>query len=250
MTAPSRVLGRLLSGDLDRVLDRLGQDRRVAQRQDLGPGLVERVEDRGDRTFGVDDHGLALELAERILELGALVQADSIAEMLANLGPDLLAGDEQVRRAVRIDQSISERDRGVGDVGAADVERPGDRIERRQDRRVGMVLGQPVGDLGALLGRRLAGILIGLDDQMGFRRLGPVGPHLVDRVARDRDQLGAAAGERFLGLGHPVAGVKPRIVADARAFGRMVLEPVGDAGLGHRLIAPFVGGDLLRTWSV
>ena len=88
-----------------------------------------------------------------------------------------------------------------------------------------MLLGEPVADLGALLGRRLAGILVGLDDEMRLRRLGPVLPDLVDRVAVDRDQLGAAAGERFLRLLHPVAGVQPGIVADPRAFGRMLLEP-------------------------
>ena len=177
------LLRGLLAGDLGRVLDRLGQDRRVAQRQDLGAGLVERVEDRRDRALGIDHDGLALELAERAFELGALVEAHAVAEMLADVGADLLAGDEQVGGAVGIDQRIGQRDRRVGHVRAADVERPGDRIERGQHRRVGVLLGQPVGDLGALLGRRLAGILVGLDDEMGLRRLGPVLPDLVDRIA-------------------------------------------------------------------
>ena len=35
------------------------------------------------------------------------------------------------------------------------------------------------------------------------------------------------------------------IVADARALGRMLLEPFGGARLGHRLVAPLVGADLL-----
>ncbi len=109
-------LGGLLAGDLDRVLDRLGQHRRVAHRQDLRPRLLERLEDRGDRALGIDDDRLALELAERALELRALVQPDAVAEMLADLGPDLLAGDEQVGGAVGIDQGIGQRDRGVGHV--------------------------------------------------------------------------------------------------------------------------------------
>ena len=58
-------------------------------------------------------------------------------------------------------------------------------------------------------------------------------------------QLGAAAGQRLLGLLHPVARVQPRVVADARALGRMVLQPLGGAGFGHRLVAPFGRADLL-----
>ena len=106
------------------------------------------------------------------------------------------------------------------------------------------LLGQPVADFGALFGGRLAGKFVGLDDQLGLRHFGAVGPDLVDRVALDRDQLGAAGGERFLGLLHPIAGVQPGIVADPRAFRRMFLEPVGGAGLRHRLIAPLTSADL------
>src|SRR5437763_1567926 len=46
-------LGALLAGDLGRILERLGKHRRVAHRQDLGAGLVERLEDRGDRALRV-----------------------------------------------------------------------------------------------------------------------------------------------------------------------------------------------------
>ena len=109
-----------------------------------------------------------------------------------------LTGDEQVGGAVGIDQRIGQRDRRAGDVGAADVERPGDRIERRQHRRVGAMLGQPVGDVGALFGRVLAGILVGLDDQVRLRRLGTVLPHRVDRVALDRHQLAPRAASASL----------------------------------------------------
>ena len=81
---------------------------------DLGAGLVERLEDRRDRALGIDDDGLALELGERAFELGALVQADAVAEMLADVGADLLAGDEQIGGAVGVDQRIGQRDRRVG----------------------------------------------------------------------------------------------------------------------------------------
>src|SRR6185369_15088481 len=107
------------------------------------------------------------------------------------------------------------------------------------------MLGQPVTDLGALLCRRLAGVLIGLDDEMRLRSFRPVLPDLVDRVLLHRHELGAACRERFLRLLHPVARVQPGIVADARALGRMFLEPLRRARLRHRLVAPLVGADLL-----
>ncbi len=173
------------------------------------------------------------------------MQPDSVAEMLAHFRPNLLRSDEQIRSAVSVDHRISKRDRCMRDVLAADIERPGDGVERREYRGVGMMLDQPVADLGALLRRGLARIFVRLDDEVRFRRLGTVGPDLVDRIAFDRHQLGAAAGKRFLRLLHPVARVQPRVIADARAFGRMFLEPLRRARLGHRLIAPLGRADLL-----
>ena len=105
------LLRRLLAGDLDRVLDRLGKDGRVADREDLRAGLVERLEDRRDRALRVDRNGLALQLAERRLERVALVQPHAIAEMLPNLGADLLRVHEQVGGAVGLDQRKGQRDR-------------------------------------------------------------------------------------------------------------------------------------------
>ena len=119
----------------------------------LAPARLECVEDRRHRALRVDHHGLALELAERGFELRALVEAHAVAEMLANVGPDFLAGHEQIGGAVGIDQRISERDRRMGHVRPADVKRPGDRIERGEHRGVGVLLGQPVADFGPLLGR-------------------------------------------------------------------------------------------------
>ena len=52
-------LGGVVAGDLDRVLDRLGQHRRIAHGDDLRAGLVERLEDRRDRPLGIDRDRLA-----------------------------------------------------------------------------------------------------------------------------------------------------------------------------------------------
>ena len=84
-----------------------------------------------------------------------------------------------------------------------------------------------------------------MDDEPGPRRLRPVVPDRVDRVLADRDQLGALLGQRFARLLHPILGMKPGIVADPAAVGRMDLQPVGDAGLRHRLVAPVIAVDLV-----
>ncbi len=238
-------LRRPVAGDLDLVLDRLGQDRGVALRDDFRPGRVQRLEDRRHRPLGIDRHGLAGERGERRFEVAPLVQAHAVAEMRADIVADLLGSDEQVGGAVVMDEGEGERDRGPLHVLAAHVEGPGDRIERRQHRGVGLLLLQPVRHLLPLGGGALAGIDVGVDDQPRPRGLGPVGPDRVDRVAAHRDQLRALVGERLARLLHPVLGVQPGIVADPPAVGRVRLEPVGDAGLGHRLVAPVGAVDLV-----
>ena len=130
------------------------------------------------------------------------------------------------------------------DVLASDVESPGDRIERGQDRRVGLLGLEPVRHLLPLRRRGLAGIMVGMDDEPGPRRLRPVGPDRVDRIASDGDQLGTLLGERLARLGDPVLGVKPGIVADPAAVRRMRFQPVRNARLGDRLVAPVAAVDL------
>jgi hypothetical protein len=238
------LLRFLMAGDFERILACFRKDRRVAKRQDPGIRLLERVEDRRHRPLGIDGDRLAAKLAKSGFELVALVQANAVAEVLAHVRADLFGCDEQIGGAVFMDDRISQSDRRVGDVGPADIECPGDRIERRENCRVGLLLLQPFGDLGALFGRAPARIFVGLDDQPGIRGLGPVPPDSVDRVALDRDKLGAAALECLARFFHPVAGVEPRVVADASALLRMLLQPVGDAGFGYRLVAPVLAVDL------
>jgi hypothetical protein len=144
--------GGAVAGDLDRVLDCLGEDDGVAEGEDLGTAGLERLRDRGDGALGIGGDALAGVGGEGGSEGGAVVQADRVAEMLADGVVELVGSDEQVGGAVRAYDRIGECDGGVVDVAAADVERPGDRIERGEDDRVGVVLGQPVGDFRALLG--------------------------------------------------------------------------------------------------
>jgi len=80
------------------------------------------------------------------------------------------------------------------DVGTANVEGPGDRMAVGQHQRVGPELLDLGLDLHNLLGLGDAGILQAVDRDRRDRRLRPVRPDGVDRIAVDRDQFGAGLG--------------------------------------------------------
>src|SRR4051812_4498386 len=82
------LLRRLLASNLGWVLDRLGQDGGVAEREDLGSGVFERLEDCGDGALGIDDDGLALVVGKGAFELAPLMKADAVPKVLANFGID------------------------------------------------------------------------------------------------------------------------------------------------------------------
>ena len=56
---PVARLRRLVPGDLDLILDRLGQHHRIARVEDRRPRRLERLRDRRHRPLGIDRHGLA-----------------------------------------------------------------------------------------------------------------------------------------------------------------------------------------------
>jgi hypothetical protein len=238
-------LRRLVAVDLDPILDRLGQHHGIARIEDRRPRGVERLRDRRHRALGIDRDGLARQRAKEGLERVALVEANPVAEVGADLAVDLFAGDEQVGGAVGVDDRIGQGDRGVGDVGAALDSIAWTFNVRGEHRRIGFLLDQPVGDVVAFLRRGLARQFFGLDDEPRRRWLGAVGPHLVDRIVPDRDQLGALVLERGGRRLDPVAAVQPRIIADPRAVGGVGGKPRGDARLRHRLEAPLARRDLL-----
>ena len=80
----------------------------------LAPALSSASKIAATARSGSTTTVLPLSSRERAFELGALVEADAVAEMLADVGADLLAGDEQVGGAVGVDQRIGQRDRRVG----------------------------------------------------------------------------------------------------------------------------------------
>ena len=94
----------------------------------LAPALSSASKIAATARSGSTTTVLPLSSASALSNSRALVQANAVAEMLADVGTDLLGRDEQIGGAVGVDQRIGQSDRRVGDVRAADVERPGDRI--------------------------------------------------------------------------------------------------------------------------
>jgi hypothetical protein len=176
-------LGGAVAGDFRFVLDRAGQDRRVAPGDDLGSGAFEGVEDPGHRALRVGDHRLAGQRREVRREGGAVVDSHRIAEVGVDVVADLLGRDEQVGGAVGVDQCEGERDRGVLDVLAATLKVQAIESSAERTGRVGFLLLEPIGHFGALGGGGLAGIGIGVDDERGLGRLRAVSPDGIDRVA-------------------------------------------------------------------
>ena len=67
--------------------------------------------------------------------------------------------DEQVRRAVGMNDGESQRRRYVWDVGPADIEGPCNGVSLRQDVCIGVAILQPLGDCRQLVRRALPGKL-------------------------------------------------------------------------------------------
>ena len=234
-----------MAGDLDRVLDRLGEHHGLAHRVDDRARRLEPRKDCGNRAFGIDDDMLALQRREIARKGGTVMHAHRIAEMLGDIVGHFFGRDVEIGGAVRVDHRIGERDGGALNVLAADVEGPCDRIERRQHDRIGILLLQPIGNLLALVVRVAPGQFLRMDDELGLARLGLVGPDLVDGVGVHRHQLSTAFGQRLFRLFDPGLGVQPGIIADPPALGRVLAQPFGDAGLRDALILPEIAVDLI-----
>src|SRR3546814_2373547 len=91
--------------------------------------------------------------------------------MLADSLAKLFRCDEEVGGAIVMDKGEGQGDRRMVDVLSAHIEGPGDRIEGGEDRRVGLLLLQPVGHFLPLGGRRFPCQFLGMDDQPRGRRL-------------------------------------------------------------------------------
>ena len=220
-------LGGLLAGDFGRILDRLGQDGRVAHRQDLRAGLVERLEDRRDRAFGIDGDGLALQLA----------RARSRIPRARAAGRRCRDAGERRRRPSRT-RRTGRRCRRRGPAhrparpacGSTSAPRTlnAQAIESSADRTAASAC--CLASQSAISVRFSAAILpaywSGWTTSWAFEASGRSLHTSSIGLRSTGDQLGAAGGQRLARLLHPVAAVQPRVVADPRALRRMLLEPV------------------------
>src|SRR3546814_5974312 len=101
-------LGGAVAGDLGFVLHRLGEHGRVTLLEHPGARFLQRLENGGDRALGVGGDGLALHRFEMGLEIPPLMDADAVAEMLADILAKLFRGDEEVGGAIVMDKGGSE----------------------------------------------------------------------------------------------------------------------------------------------
>src|SRR3546814_9734984 len=74
---------------------------------------------RRDGAVGIDGDILALEIGERRLERGAVMDAHTVAEMRAHRVGELFGRDEQIGGRVGVEQGEGEADRGVAEIGRA-----------------------------------------------------------------------------------------------------------------------------------
>ena len=219
-----------------RVLDRLGQNGRIGIAHDLRAACRQGVEDARHRMVGIHRDGLAPERLESGLEFVAIAHGNGVAQMLGQFGRDLVGRDEQFRRAVCMGQHIGQRNRRVVDIGAAHVEQPGYRIQRTDDGRIIAFVLQPVGDFGALVRARPAGMLVGMRHGCRKRSFGTVVPDRIDRITVDRHQFDALLGKQLFRVFCPADAVQPGIVTDLCALRGMGGNPFGGRCGGHILV--------------
>ena len=158
---------------------------------------------------------------------------------------DLGRVDEEVHGRVAVHDREGEGQGRVGDVTAAYVEEPRDRVRRREHHRVDGVPGEELGDLAPLVGRGPPGVLqiVGDDGTARGRRL--IVPDPVDEVLGERDERGARLGARGLEALHALDRVKPGIVAETVALAEAQAEPLGGRALRHVVVLEHVTGSLV-----
>jgi hypothetical protein len=95
--------------DLGRVLAGPRQAARVLAAQHLRARARQRLEVPGRRLRGIDQHPLALQVGERLRQVGRGLQPHLVAEPGPQLRRQLLRIEEQPRRAVGVQHRLAER---------------------------------------------------------------------------------------------------------------------------------------------
>ena len=204
--------------ELDRVLDRLGKGARIGRVAGLGAAVAQPSRDPRRRRRGIDGDRFPgpSELVQRIPERGAVANPHPATEMPAHAGGQLAPVDQQIDGGVGMQDREAERERRAGDVGAAQVQQPGERVRRRHYRGIGLRLDQRPRQPPALVGAGFAGKAQRMRDSRRDGRRRPVRPHRVHGVGGDGNELRAgrpACGRKRARL---VLAVQPRVVAEPR----------------------------------
>ncbi len=199
-------------------------------------GAAERAREPIAGGVGIEAHALAgrAQRLQPVGEGGRLADLGERLELRAHCRRQLVGGDEQLRLAARRNDREGERHRRVRDVGAADVEHPGDAVAQREDDGILLVGLQALLDVGDLVLRRAAGELLRMQgDRVGRRRRARPAPHAVDEVAGRGNELDAVRLQRrfqALDLGD---GVQARIETDGLAARQVLGEPLADGAARH-----------------
>ena len=184
--------------DLGRVLDRLQRQRGIGSAGDA-LGAAERARKPIARGMGIEAHALAgrAQRFQPVGERGRLADLGEGLELRPYCRRQLVGGEEQLRLAARRNDGEGERHRRVRDVGAADVEHPGDAVAEREDDGILLVGLQALLDVGDLVLRRAASELLRMQrDRVGRRGRARPPPHAVDEVAGRGDELDAVRLQR------------------------------------------------------
>ena len=219
------------AGDLRLGLAGLGQDAGIALPDHLRrAGGGDPVRHPGRRAAPVDRDPPAQRVEPRAEGLRG-----HDGDVRPEMGPQRVVGlggiGEELDPAAAVQDGEGERHRGPGDVGAAHVQKPRDRIRKRQHRRREVALDQPAGDLGAL-GRRVApGELDRMRHDRPQRRRRLVGPDPIDQVL-DAHEPDLARPERRLERLDLLRGVEPGVEAEPPAARQRLDQPVGRLVLG------------------
>ena len=213
---PSRVCARALPAISAWFLTAFISVIGSAPRSGLPPCAAMRLRKRIGRAGLVEPHGLALERGEIARELVRRAHVGNLFERVAYWHCRAWRCRHRARACPRVGISReSERQRRMRDIGAANIEGPGDVLRIGHHQRVGAQLRSSARIALELVGGAFAGEL-DVAQRSPRRPAGrAVVPQRVDRIAVDATSSAPAAAQALLSLSSIVGGVQPRIVAES-----------------------------------
>ncbi|MNQ76515.1 hypothetical protein D3C85_913580 [compost metagenome] len=134
-----------------------------------------------------------LQRSQRVRRLGVVRHFDTVRGQGGAQGVVNLAGGHEERGVVQADQRMADEYRVVVHVRAAQIEEPGDVVQRGDEMHVGAVRAHGLADLGQLVGAGDTGFGRHMFVDAGAGQARPVRPDLVQQVLADF-QRGAGSG--------------------------------------------------------